>query len=235
MPKLSPQEVAAIVSNLKHVPKLKKPAITTVANNGNITPTHCHRLDLVQTANFDGLLGFPAIHADLTTTTNLKSVYDTFDMEARIAVMQSSAEKIMGGSGEVYVQPKMIQLLADTLNHDGAPVSADRHGLAKTVSTTWWTNSSFEQCGACLAQAANRGEYDDLSQLSAATILGRIPNGLVGTAVCNVSIRTTADNVNHHEAAPADEDAALHSSANAPTTEVPFDDIAIEYIDSLTI
>lgn len=228
---LSPQEVAAACHGLKHVPKLKKPF--DLNKNKIVSPAACYRLDLIQTARLDTVLGQLGVLSDYTTTTNLRITQETFDMEARTAMTQIAGERIMGGNGEVYVQPKMIQLLVDTSNHEGAPIAIDRFGLAKTTSTTLTTQISFEQCGLFIGRAANRGEYDDLSQVSAATILGRIPEGLMGTAVCNVSVVPVAvnDAPSSSTALIMDEDASLNTTTN---TEA-FDTLAHDYLESLMI
>ena len=241
---MTPEEMAAFCGRLKTVPKLKN------HHNANMQfrPTYnqCYRIDLVQTSGFDVVLGHIGVFPNYTTTTNQNAIGAIFDQEGRVSVTQMSGEKIMSNGGEVYVQPKMIQLFADTTHYDGSPVSIDRTGLSKTRATTPMTAITFEHCGQHIADSANRGDFDDLSQLSANTILGRIPEGSIGTSICSISVVSDDDDTENNQISRIittsqginelrdieDIDASNDRSGDDRNT---FDEIAASYIDCLMI
>jgi hypothetical protein len=152
-------------------------------------------LNMVTPTGLSHVLSHPAVYAPMTTSTNMAQVLNTFGDEAKSHMVLTCGERIMSGGGEINVQPRVMNLLTDIIMYEGEGLNIDRHALEEKTSTESSTQFSFEKCGYYVAKSTVKGEYDSLSQLPSAGMLGRIPDGILGSSVSQVIPTTDNDDI----------------------------------------
>ena len=180
---ITPYEMSLLLTGNLSTPKKNTPKVT---RKQTIAKKSAFVLNLVTPTRIAPTLIHPAAYAPLTTSTHMAEVLATFGDEAKAHMVLTSGVRIMSGGGEIYVQPRVMQLLVDTIMYEGEGTALDRYGLEKRSNTTPTTRISCEKCGYHIYKSAMCSEYDNLSQLPPAIMLGRTPDHVLGTAVCDV-------------------------------------------------
>lgn len=113
----------------------------------------------------------PYIDYTKTLSNHIIEIYEVLGIEAAREIIIKEITDVLTFAGS-YVNPRHIELLADTMTREGYLVSVDRHGINKGDSSTL-AKASFEETTAQLFSSAMYGETDPITGVSANIMFGQ--------------------------------------------------------------
>jgi len=136
-------------------------------------------------SNLQKVRAIPGVDATRTTTNNIFEIYQTLGIEAARQALVKEIISTLEEQG-LEVDIRHIYLVADLMTSKGFLQQIGRHGVAGT-KTSVLARAAFEITVPTLAEAAVRGETEDLRGVTENVIVGLpIP---VGTGMIDVFMR----------------------------------------------
>jgi len=118
--------------------------------------------------------GQPGVDSTRTYSNHILEVFQVLGIDAaRNAIIQELVEVFE----DSYINYHHLSLLADKMTCRGRPVSVDRHGVNKSDASAL-AKASFEETDTMLLRAAQHGELDTVTGVTANIMFGQpIPGG----------------------------------------------------------
>jgi DNA-directed RNA polymerase II subunit RPB1 len=137
-------------------------------------------------SNLREVLGHPQVDSTMTVCNDVQEILTVLGVEAaRAAIL----EEINTTLADLFVQSRHLELLADVMTARGGIMPIDRHGINKNDIGPL-AKISFEQTEKGLIQSAVFGELDKVTGVSAAIMLGQIPNCGTGDTKYTVNAKS---------------------------------------------
>lgn len=145
---------------------------------------------VVETAgsNLPQLLNMDGVDATRTTSNDMWEIVSVLGIEAARAFLIDEFGATISSDG-TYVNACHIQLLVDTMTHDGSVMSVSRYGKRKSKSEPL-AKASFEESLTNFLKAGVYSEHESTDSVSAAVMLGKLPG--CGTGVFDLLVDVPA-------------------------------------------
>lgn len=135
---------------------------------------------LVEGYGLKACMTTPGVDGSLTTSNSVIEVNSVLGIEAARSTIVSEINLVMGDMG---IDPRHMQLLADVMTYKGEILGITRFGLAKMRDSVLQL-ASFEKTPDHLFEAGFRGKTDKVEGVSECIIVGRTMS--VGTGALEV-------------------------------------------------
>lgn len=136
--------------------------------------------------NFRDILSLPNVDTTLTISNDMWEIYSTLGIEAVRTFLIEEFTSIIGFDG-VYINPRHIELLIDSMTHMGDITGVRRDGIGRDVGPI--SKGMFEKSTQNFAQSSMFSEKDGLNGLSSWVFYGL--NARIGSGA--VSVRAVKD------------------------------------------
>ena len=125
-----------------------------------------------QGSNLLDILNDDLVDSTLTTSNDIREIYEIFGIEAARAKIIEELEENIDGGGNMY---RHFTLLADTMTGLGDLMSIDRHGVNRDgfSDNSVLSKASFEEVPNILTKAAIFAEVDDMKGVSGNIMMGQ--------------------------------------------------------------
>lgn len=134
---------------------------------------------LVEGNGLRGVMGTAGVHGELASSNHVLEVETVLGVEAARITIIKEIQDTMEGHG-LFIDPRHVYLLADTMSYRGKILGITRHGVAQMKQSVLML-ASFEKTADHLFEAAMRNTVDSISGVSECIIMGqpiRIGTGL---------------------------------------------------------
>lgn len=129
------------------------------------------------------IVGHPLVDPYNTVSDNMWQIYETFGIEATRTFLIEEFTKVVSAEGDIGV--RHISLMVDMMLSNGTISPNNRHGMDREQVGPLG-KAAFEETDKNLAISSVFGETDNLSGVTASTILGKIPR--TGSGLMDVKI-----------------------------------------------
>jgi DNA-directed RNA polymerase II subunit RPB1 len=153
-----------------------------VANEGGFESKDIWVLDTIGT-NLMDMLANPEIDNTRTLTNDLMEVYRTLGIEAVRQIIYNEFAEVLGG----YINYHHLSMLCDRMTMNAKPTSIFRHGI-NNDDIGPLAKASFEETPKMFLDAAQHGEFDPMSGVSANVMCGQ--EAEFGTALFDLVLDT---------------------------------------------
>lgn len=131
---------------------------------------------LVEGNGLRGVMGTAGVRGELSTSNHVLEVEQVLGVEAARSTIIKEIQDTMDGHG-LFIDPRHVYLLADTMSYRGRILGITRHGVAQMKQSVLML-ASFEKTADHLFEAAMRSTVDTIAGVSECIIMGRpIPIG----------------------------------------------------------
>jgi DNA-directed RNA polymerase II subunit RPB1 len=178
------------VAHLKHVVRHEVLATTVSGLKGieafpvkekGLTRDGDHWIVETNGGSLVDVMGHPLVDPYLTTSDNMWQIFETLGCEATRAFLIEEFTKVVSAEGDIGV--RHISLMVDMMLSHGTISPNNRHGMEREQIGALG-KGAFEETDKNLAISAIFGEVDDLSGITANTIMGKIAK--TGTGLVDV-------------------------------------------------
>jgi hypothetical protein len=123
--------------------------------------------------NFLGVMNHPAVDGRRVFSTHPHDIYENLGVEATRATLMTEIEELFQ---DAPVNTRHIGLLTDVMTRSGRLMSVDRYGINKNDIGPL-AKASFEETESILLKAAQFGEVDPITGVSANIMMGQTLRG----------------------------------------------------------
>ena len=160
------------IRGIKHA-VIRKTGDAMVRDNHEYKKESEYVVDTVGT-NLLEILGQPGVDTTRTSSNHILEIFEVLGIDAaRNAIIRELVDVFEGS----YINYHHLSLLADKMTCRGKPTSVDRHGVNKSDAGPL-AKASFEETDTMLLKAAQSGELDPVTGVTANIMFGQpIPGG----------------------------------------------------------
>jgi DNA-directed RNA polymerase II subunit RPB1 len=160
------------IRGIKHA-VIRKTGDMMVRDNHEYKKESEYVVDTVGT-NLLEILGQPGVDTTRTSSNHILEIFEVLGIDAaRNAIIRELVDVFEGS----YINYHHLSLLADKMTCRGKPTSVDRHGVNKSDAGPL-AKASFEETDTMLLKAAQSGELDPVTGVTANIMFGQtIPGG----------------------------------------------------------